>query len=93
MLSIKPVFYVFAYVYLVNYLISILLQSSGEDHKLIVLRHQFNKLDTAWSNEEEALLPIFDVVDKGFVEIKHQSISCGNLATLEWLQEWWIHFW
>ena len=64
MLSVESVLDVITDVDLVNDLIGILLQRSREDHNLIVLRHRLDKLHTARSHQEEAIVLIFNVVDQ-----------------------------
>lgn len=55
MLPVQSILDVVADVDLVNHLVSILLQSSGEDYNLVVLGHLLDELDATWSYKEEAL--------------------------------------
>ena len=71
MLSVQPVFDVFTYVYLVNHLVRILLQGSCKNDNLIVLSHCFDELNASRSDQEEAIILIFYVVDESLIEIKH----------------------
>ena len=64
MLSVESVLDVISDIDLVDDLVSILLQSSSENHDLIVLCHSFNKLNTARSDQEEAIVLVFNVVNK-----------------------------
>ena len=56
MLSVKSVFNVVSNIDLVDYLVSILLQSCREDHNLIVLRHRLDELNASRSHKEETVV-------------------------------------
>lgn len=56
---------------LVDNLICIILQSSCEDNDFIVLGHQFYELDASRSHQKEAILAVFDVMNKSFVEVQN----------------------
>lgn len=58
MLSVEPVLYVVSDVDLINDLVSIFLQRRREDHNLVVAGHCLDKLNTARSHEEEAVVLI-----------------------------------
>ena len=81
MLSVESVLDVIADIDLVNDLICILLQSSCENHYLIVLRHSFNKLDTARSDQEETIVLVLDIVDKCLIEIQNEAVA---ISLLRW---------
>ena len=92
MLSVESVLDVISDINLVNDLVSILLQSSRENHDLIVLRHRFNKLDTARSDKEEAIVLVFDVVNKCLIEIEHKAVAVGLFGGKR-VEERRGHFW
>lgn len=75
MLSVETEFDVLIYVDLVNDLICIVLQCGCEDNYFVILGHQLYKLYTPGPHEEEAILAVFDVVDKRFIQIEHKSIN------------------
>ena len=74
-LPVETEFNVLVYVDLVNNLICVVLQCCREDNDLVILGHQLYELNTPGPHEEEAILAVFDVVDKRFVKIEHQSIN------------------
>lgn len=55
MLSIESGFYIVSNIDLIYDLVCILLQRGCENDDLVVLRHCFDKLNTAWSNKEITL--------------------------------------
>ena len=84
MLSIKSIPNVFTYVYLVNHLVCILLQSSGENNNLIVLCHGFNEFNTTWPHKEETIILVLNVVYKSLIKIKHECVSVFFIFT-QWI--------
>lgn len=79
MLSIKSILDIIVHINLINNLIGILLESSSENDDLIMLGHKFNKLNASWSNQEEAVVSIFNIMNQGFVQIKNERISFGDV--------------
>lgn len=91
MLPIKSVFYVVADVNLVHNLVSILLKGCCENHYLVIFGHLFDELDTSWTNQEKAFCSIFNVVDKGFIQIKNKGVKGILFNRIEGVQEWRVH--
>ena len=89
MLSIEPVLDVLTHIDLVHHLIGILLQSGCKDDNLIVLSHEFDELDAAWSNQEEALLTVLYVMDECLVQVEYQSVDFVLFMGFQRRQEGW----
>ena len=49
--------------------VCILLDSSSENHNLIVFGHFLQKLKTIGANQEGSLFVIFEIVDQSFIHI------------------------
>ena len=93
MLPVQAVLDVLAYINLVDYLVSILLQGSREYHYLIVLGHQLNELHASRSYQEEAVLAVLNIVNQGFIQVKHKSVCLLSLFADQLRQERRTHLW
>jgi len=75
MLSVQPMSDIIAHIDLINNLIGVFLQCRSEDDDLIVLCHQLDELDATGTDEEEAVLAVFHIVDESLIQIKNESVD------------------
>ena len=79
MLSVKPILDIVVHINLINNLIGILLKSSSENYNFVMFGHKLDELDAARSNKEEAVVSVFNIVNKSFVQIKNERISLSDI--------------
>lgn len=83
MLSVESVRYVLSHVDLVNNLISIFLHRSCKNDDFVMFGHGFDKLNATGSDQEETLGSVLNVVDQGFIEVKHEAVLLVGLDRSE----------
>jgi hypothetical protein len=91
-LTVKSVLYVLVDINLIDDLIRVILQRRGENNDLIVLCHKLDKVHATGAHQEVAVAPVLNVVDQGFIQIKHQSVGRILRFTLERREEGWGRF-
>ena len=69
MLTIKSVLDILVDIDLVDDLVGIVLEGSGENNDLEELGHQLDEVHAARAHQEVAIASIFNIVDQGLIQI------------------------